>query len=176
VSYSSLSSNSDLPVSMRRIAEMRIATIKARQEVRDQYVETMKMEAAATAKQLALKAEQQELQQRVKDQDVTMYAAVGTLRSSSLQPSGGTLYRLTDPGTGRTLLYVRSDDPKYAMMLNQFVGVRGTVTEDSAMSLKIIVPTLAEPVDEAKVNTTVTAEVIPPTLMPKAPTASIAGD
>ena len=166
--YTAIDRSSDTPVTIKRIAEMRLGTLTARQDARTQYAETLKMQEAAKSKDLALKAEQQELAERAKAQDVTMYTAVGTLRASSLQPAGGTLYRLTDPGTGRTLLYIRSDDPKYANLMNQFIGVRGDVTEDSAMSLKVIAPTLAEAVDPAKVNHTVTAEVIPPTLMPHA--------
>lgn len=170
--YDNLTKEPSLPASMRRIAEMRIATLKLRADARDQYVQALKMEQDAKAKQTALKAEQSELAQRVKDQEVTMYTALGTLRPSSLQLAGTTLYRLTDPGTGRTLLYIRSNDAKYAGLLNQFIGVRGDIVEDAAMSLKTITPTAAEAVDVSKVNTTVTAQVIPPTLLPKAPTAS----
>ena len=175
--YSTLSKNSALPTSMQRIADLRIGTLKYRAEARSQYLDAMKMEADAKAKQLSLEAEQQELVQRVKEQDITIYSALGTLRTSSLQQAGTTLYRLTDPGTGRTLLYVRSDDPKYAGLLNQFIGVRGDISDDAAMSLKVMTPTLAEAVDASKVNTTVTADVIPPTMLPKAAsTASIQGN
>ena len=174
--YTTLSKNSDLPPSMQKIADLRISTLKFRAEARSQYLDAMKMEADARSRQQSLKAEQQELVQRVKDQDITIYSALGTLRTSSLQQAGTTLYRLTDPNTGRTLVYIRSDDPKYAGLLNQFIGVRGDINDDAAMSLKVMTPTVAEVVDAAKVNTTVTAEVIPPTMLPKAPTASIAGN
>jgi uncharacterized protein YraI len=174
--YTELTKNSDLPVSMERIAEMRIGTLKVRADARDQFLEAQKMQAEAKARQQALKAEQEELAQRVKDNDVQIYSALGTLRTSSLQQSGQTLYRLTDPGTGRTLLYLRSSDAKYAALLNQFIGVRGQIIEDAQMNLKIITPTEAEQVDQSKVGNTVTAQVIPPTLLPKAPTASISGN
>jgi hypothetical protein len=174
--YTELTKNSDLPVSMERIAEMRIGTLKVRADARDQFLEAQKMQAEAKARQQALKAEQEELAQRVKDNDVQIYSALGTLRTSSLQQSGQTLYRLTDPGTGRTLLYLRSSDAKYAGLLNQFIGVRGQIIEDAQMNLKIITPTDAEQVDQSKVGNTVTAQVIPPTLLPKAPTASISGN
>ncbi len=170
--YSALTKQDDLPVSMRRIAEMRLSTLNLRAQAKSQYTDALKMQQDAQSKQQALKAEQQELEQRVKDQKVTIYTALGTLRTSSLQQNGGTLYRLTDPGTGRTLLYIRSDDNKYAALLNQFIGVRGDIIEDTTMSMKIMTPTVAETVDRTKVNSTVTAEMIPPTLLPKAPTAS----
>jgi SH3-like domain-containing protein len=174
--YTELSKNSDLPISMERIAEMRIGTLKLRSDARNQYLEAQKMQAEAKERQQALKAEQEELTQRVKDNEVQIYAALGTLRTSSLQQAGQTLYRLTDPGTGRTLLYMRSSDPKIAGMLNSFIGVRGEITEDTTMSLKIISPTEVTNVDQSKVGSTITAQVIPPTLLPKAPTASISGN
>jgi hypothetical protein len=174
--YSTLMSDDGLPVSMRRIAELRVSTLKARAEVRDQYTDTEKMLDAARSKQQALKAEQQELTQRAAEEHITVYTAIGTLRTSSLQESGGTLYRLTDPGTGGTLLYIRSDDPKYTGMLNHFVGVNGDITQDTTMNLKLIAPTDIANVDPAKVNAGVTAQIIPPTMLTKAPTASIAGN
>ena len=57
---------------------------------------------------------------------------------SSLQQGNATLYRLTDPATGRTIVYLRSNDPKYASLLNQFVGVRGDLTSDERLRMKII--------------------------------------
>ena len=98
--YSTLSKNSALPTSMQRIADLRIGTLKYRAEARSQYLDAMKMEADARAKQQSLKAEQQELVQRVKAQDITIYSALGTLRTSSLQQAGTTLYRLTRSGHG----------------------------------------------------------------------------
>jgi hypothetical protein len=61
-------------------------------------------------------------------------------------------------------------------MLNTFIGVRGTITEDPQMNLKIITPTEATAVDQSKVGTTITAQVIPPTLLPKPAEASISGN
>jgi uncharacterized protein YraI len=174
--YEILTKGGELPVSMERIAELRLATLKVRADARNQYVEALKMQEDARARQTALKAEQGELVQRVKDNSLTMYAAIGTLRTSSLQQAAGVLYRLTDPSTGHTLLYVRSNDPKYASLLNQFIGVRGDVTEDTTMSIKVITPTVAEAVDQSKINTTISADIIPPSLLPKLPTASVSGN
>jgi uncharacterized protein YgiM (DUF1202 family) len=165
--YTALNTDPALPSSMQRIAEMRIATLKLRADARDQYVSALKLAAEAKSRQVAFKAEQDELAQRVKEQQVTMYTAVGTLRTSSLQQTGSTMYRLTDPGTGRTLLYVRSNDPKYAGLLNQFIGVKGDIAEDTNVSLKILTPTDAEAVDQSKVNTNISATVMPPSLLPK---------
>ena len=59
----------------------------------------------------------------MKQKDVKVYTAVGTLRTSSIQQGGQIMYRLTDPQTGRTVCYLRSDDPKYGTLLSQFIGV-----------------------------------------------------
>ncbi len=174
--YGSLMTDDGLPVSMRRIAELRVSTLKARAEVRDQYADTEKMLDAARSKQQALKAEQQELTQRAAEEHVSIFTAVGMLRTSSLQESGGALYRLTDPNSGATLLYIRSDDAKYTDLLNKFIGVHGDITQDTTMNLKLIAPTDVSTVDPAKVNSTITAQIIPPTMLAKAPTASIAGN
>jgi hypothetical protein len=161
---------------MRKITDMRVSTLKLRADARTQYVSALKLATEAKARQQSLRAEQDELAQRVKDQQVMMFSALGTLRTSSLQQSGSTMYRLTDPGTGRTLIYIRSNDPKYAGLLNQFIGVKGEVTEDTNVSLKMISPTDVEPVDQSKVNTTVSATLIPPSMLPKAATASNSGN
>jgi uncharacterized protein YgiM (DUF1202 family) len=171
--YTSLSTDPQLPLSMRRITEMRIATIKLRADAQQQYLEAKKMDADAQARKLALKAEHEELAQKAKDQQLAMYTVLGTLRISSLQQSGTTLYRITDPAGGHTLLYLKSNDPKYTDLVDQFIGVRGDITEDSNLNLKVITPTGVEKVDPAKVNTTVTATLIPPSMLPKASTASV---
>jgi SH3-like domain-containing protein len=174
--YGTLMSDDGLPVSMRRIAELRVSTLKIRAQVRDQYADTQKMLETARSKQQALKTEQQELTQRAAEQHISVYTAIGMLRTSSLQESGGTLYRLTDPGTGGTLLYIRSDDVKYAGMLDQFVGVNGDITQDTTMNLKLIAPTDIAIVDPAKVNSSVAAQIVPPSMLSKSPTVSIAGN
>jgi len=174
--YTPLSADPALPVTMRHIADRRIAVLKVRANFRKDQIETLKLQAEAKERELALTAENQELTQRIKDNQVTVYTALGTLRISSLQQTGTTMYRLTDPGTGRTLLYIRSNDEKYAGMLGKFIGVKGDITEDTNLSLKVISPTATEVVDVAKVNNTVTATVIPPSLLAKSSTASASGN
>jgi hypothetical protein len=42
------------------------------------------------------------------------------------------------------------------------------------LNLKVITPTGVDKVDPAKVNTTVTATILPPSMLPKTSTASLA--
>jgi uncharacterized protein YgiM (DUF1202 family) len=166
-SYQALMNGDELPVSMRRIAELRLATLKIRQEALDQYTSTKKAAEEMKQRQMTLKAEQDELQQRIKEHDVQIYTAVGTVQTSSLQQGNGVLYRLTDPANGRTVVYIRTTDPEYAKHIGQFVGVRGDLTTDTQLSLKVIdSPKTTESVDQTQVHAKVTAQIIPPSLTP----------
>jgi hypothetical protein len=113
-----------------------------------------------------LGVEQQEIEDRIKKNDVEFYTAVGTLRTSSLQAGPQTLWRLTDPASGRTVIYIRSDDSKLTQYIGQFIGVRGDVSTDSQLSLRIITPTVFENVNPAKVGSSVASQIVPPSLLP----------
>src|SRR5690349_19820334 len=117
------------------------------------------------SRQLALQADREELEKRIKATGINYYAAVGTLRVSSLQQGNGMLYRLPDPSTGRTLVYIRSGDPKIGAMVNQFIGVKGEITDDPQLNLKTISPTAFEAVDQSKVNINIAAQIVPPSLV-----------
>jgi hypothetical protein len=172
--YKTLAADTSLPGSYRQTAASRLAALTLQIDAQAQLAATARQAAEAAAREQALTAEQQELAERAKQEAVTTYAAVGTLRVSSLQQSGPTLYRLTDPVSGRTVIYLRSSDPKYAALLNQFVGVRGSIMQDGNLSLRYIAPTDAEVIDQAKVGNGIGATVIPPSLMAKG-TASVGG-
>jgi len=117
---------------------------------------------------IALQAERDELEQRIKAVGVQYFTAVGTLRVSSLQVGpGGTLYRLTDPASGRTVVYLRCDDPKIGTMIGQFLGVKGEVVEDKQLNLKAITPTEFVTVDPAQVNSKIAAQIMPPSMVPQ---------
>lgn len=171
--YQSLSAKKDLPRNVRRVVDARLVALKVRTEARESYLNLKKNEAENQEHRQALVSEREELQERLKQTEVKVFTAVGALRTSSLQTSAETLYRLTDPETGRTVVYIRSTDPNFGSLINQFVGVRGELTNDPQLNLKVISnPTGVEAVDQTKVNGTVAAQVIPPSLLPKIPTAS----
>jgi hypothetical protein len=115
-------------------------------------------------RQLSLQAEREELEQRIKATGINYYTAVGTLRISSLQQGNAMLYRLTDPNTGRTLLYVRSSDPKMSPLVGQFIAIKGDVADDRTIGLKVCTPTSFEAVDQSKVNTNISAQYVPASL------------
>jgi uncharacterized protein YgiM (DUF1202 family) len=170
--YQAIAKAPDLSDELKRVVQLRIATLNGRAQSQARLLEARRIEKEAAQKQLVLQAEQQELAERLKQTEVDIFAAVGTLEPSSLQVGGGTLYRLTDPDTGRTLIYLRSADAKIADMIGKFVGVKGEPTTDSQLSLRVISPTDIEPVDPAKVNGSVAAEIIPPSLLARQASAT----
>jgi hypothetical protein len=173
-SYQSLTRDDSLPESLKRLADARIAALKVRKQTREEFLVVRKNQDEMENRRKALQAERQELEEQIKATNVEFFAAVGTLRTSSLQqgPKGTTLYRLTDPQTGRTLVYVRSADREFSAMLNQFVGVKGELKADPLLRMKVITPSETRPVDQTKVGTTVAAGVLPPSLLRGTPTVS----
>lgn len=164
--YTKLIANPELPESMRRIAELRVQTLTVHN---DNYTMALAHEQELKdrdAKRRALAAEGDELMERLKKTGIIFYSAIGTVRPSSLQGGDGTLYRLTDPMTGRTVVYIRSTDDSLAKMTGLFVGVQGDIIEDPDLKLKVITPTTIEPVDQRNVNRSVTAKISPPSLLP----------
>jgi hypothetical protein len=165
-SYAALVADAQLPESMRRIADFRLQTLKVRKETRDAFLATQKQIQETKQKQIAFKAEQEEIAQQIKQKDVKVYTAVGTLRTSSLQKGGQVMYRLTDPQTGRTVCYLRSDDPKYGTLLGQFIGVRGELGSEPGLNLKVLTAAEWAQVDPNELYRGVAAQVVPPSLLP----------
>jgi uncharacterized protein YgiM (DUF1202 family) len=163
--YQAISNNEQLSDELKNVVTIRIATLKARQDNKVKLIEVRKLEKQAADRQLALQAEQEELAERLKQQQIQVFTAVGELQPSSLQIGGGTLYRLVDPATGRTEIYVRTSDTKITAMMGQFIGVKGEPETDSQLSLRVIEPTDAQQVDEAKVNSSVMASIVPPSML-----------
>jgi len=168
--YEPLAKGDKLPESMRRVAEARVLTLKGRLTSQGDLLKMRKAQDELKQRQMALEAEQQELQQRIAANAVKFYAAVGTIQPSSLQQGQGTLYRVTDPATGRTVCYLRSNDKAAVSMLGQFVGIKGNLVDDARLGGRVIMATELVAVDPGKVHQTVTAQIIPPSLMPKEPT------
>lgn len=172
--YQALVKDESLAESLKRIADARIVALKTRQEAKQEFLAVRKSQDEAAARRKALQAEREELEEQIRQSQVEFFAAVGTLRNSSLQqgPRGTTLYRLTDPDTGRTLVYVRSNDKQMTAMLNQFVGVKGELRNDPLLRMRVVTPTETKQVDRSKVGSTIAATVLPPSVLPKTPTVS----
>jgi hypothetical protein len=168
--FQTVSKSDMLPESMRRIADARLVTIKARFAAQEELRKVRQGQSDLRQRQMALEAEQQELQKRIAESTVKVYAVVGTLQPSSLQQGqGGTLYRVTDPASGRTVCYIRSNDSKTVNLIGQFVGVRGAIQEDARLSAKVINPLEITPCDPGKVHQSITAQIIPPSLLHREP-------
>jgi SH3-like domain-containing protein len=163
--YQSIAQSDQLSDELKSVVRIRIATLQGRQDNKVKLVEMQRLEKVAADRQLALQAEQEELAERLKASQIQVFVAVGQLQPSSLQIGGGTLYRLVDPSTGRTEIYVRTSDPKITALMSEFVGVNGPTSTDPQLSLRVIEPTEAQPVDESKVNGSVMASIVPPSLL-----------
>jgi hypothetical protein len=172
--YQALVRDDTLPDSLKRIADARIAALKVRKETREEFALVRKNQEEMDARRKALQAERQELEEQIRATNVEFFAAVGTLRTSSLQqgPKGTTLYRLTDPESGRTLVYVRSADREYGALLNQFVGVKGELRSDPLLRMRVIAPSQTKAIDPTKVGNTIAAAVLPASLLRNTPTVS----
>jgi SH3-like domain-containing protein len=158
--------DSRLPESLRRIAEFKVEMLKHRLAAQQEFLATQKQIQDMRTKQQALDTEREEIEQRIKESDIHFYTAVGTLRTSSVQRGPETLYRLTDPSTHRTLVYMRTNDPKVAVLMGQFIGVRGEVQQDAQLNARVITPTDFEAVNPAKVGQSIASQIIPPSLLP----------
>ena len=174
--YTALTKEGALTGNMKRMAEARLLALGMRADAREQLQAFRKGKAEMEERKRELETEKLEIDERIAQTQVTLYSAVGLLRVSSLQQGPTTLYRLTDPGTGRTVVYLRSNDPKLPALLNQFVGVRGEVTTEPRLKMRTITPTATEPVDQAKVNNTVIATITPPSMIGPAIVAPDQGD
>jgi hypothetical protein len=166
--YSELLTEPNLQPASRQIVEFRVQTLQVRKETRDQYVTAQKELAEAEARRREQLAEEQELQQRVQETAITRYQGLGKLTVSSLQIGGASLYRLVDPNTGRTVVYIRTDSPEVAEHMGQFIGIKGKVVKNEKMRLTYIEPESFAEVDVKLVSTKVFAEYTPPSLIANA--------
>ena len=162
-----LTSNDKLPESLLRVAEEHLATLKARADAAAKLADVHKQQEELQHRSQALVAEQKELEDRLKNSGVTIYTAVGELRPSSLQFAGATLYRLTDPATGHTFCYLRTNDASVVRNIGQFVGVNGDLGNDAQLGSQVIALKNIAAVDAGKVNNGVVAQLVPPSMMAK---------
>lgn len=172
VGYEKLVAEKQLPESMLRLAEFRVKGLKIRQEALVQFQETQRLRERLVNETKPLVAEGQEMTQRIEEARIKQFTAVGTLRQSALPYGGRTLYRLTDPATGRTVVYVNSDDANVIKLEGLFIGIRGTVTEDPARKIKFVQPSEVEQIDPSSlIKGSVTSTLTPPSLLPSSASA-----
>ena len=163
--YEGLLKDDHLPATLRRVAEVRVATLKIRERNQKELADTLKQQEAANNRIEQLRAARKLLEQRTTQ--TTIYTAIGTLQASKVQAGGGTLFRVADPATDRTLCYVRTEDPRAATYIGRFIGVKGELQSDAQLTLKVVPATLIEEVNPSAVNDTVAAQVMPPSMIGK---------
>ncbi len=168
--YEKVVAAKQIPESMLRMAEFRVKGLQVRKEALVQFNETKRLRDEIAANQTRpLEAEGQEIDNRIKEATVKQFTASGTLRQSALPYGGRTLYRLTDPASGRTVVYVNTDDANVIKMEGLFIGIRGEVVEDSVRRIKFIQPKEVEQIDPSGlIKGTVTSTLTPPSLLPAA--------
>ncbi len=167
--YEKLIADKSIPESMLRLAEFRVKGLKIRKEALVQFNETKKLRDTIAAETKPLEAEGTEIKERLADTKIKQFTATGTLRQSALPYGGRTLYRLTDPASGRTVVYVNSNDPNVVKLEGLFIGIRGEVVEDAGRRIKFIQPNEVEQIDpQGLVKGTVISTLTPASLMPTA--------
>ncbi len=164
--YTALTANDNLPVTLRRNAEVHLRALKGRLDAQNDMLAAKKVQEASNERLAKLKAEQDEINQRLAGAGMHLFTALGNLESSTLDQNGAPLYRLTDPGTGHTVVYVKSDNALPAKV-GTLVGVKGDVLSDQTLGVKIITPKSVESVDASAVGKTVSAEMMPQSMLPK---------
>ncbi len=151
-----------------KIAELRVKGLEGRRDALEKLLEVRRQRAAEADATAAMQAETEALEQEVEQTMVQRFDAVGTLRSSKLRLGDQTLYRLTDPRSGYTMLYVHpAEGVDLAALVGDFVGVRGEMTDDTRVgSLRYLLPTAAEAVEITRIGNGVTADMIPASVRP----------
>lgn len=163
VKFEALANNENLPVTLRKQAISTVGFIRARAETKKELMAIKKSQDELAAKLAPLRQQNQELQNKFRQLDMTTYTAVGQLQTTTLQEAGYSLMRLVDPQTGYTLVYLRSAD---AALVGQFVGVKGEIVKDSSLKVQLIAPKTIVTVDPATVGNGITAEIMPQSMRP----------
>jgi SH3-like domain-containing protein len=168
--YEGLLKDDHLPITMRRVAQAKAASLRVKAHARNELLALRKGQQESESALAALRGERTEIQARLTDQMIS-YTALGTLKPSTVQNGFPTLYRLTDPASGRTLCYVRSSDAKFGAFLEKFVGIKGDLVSDPQLSVKALLANDIAAVDPAEVTRKVSAQIIPPSLLTARPPA-----
>jgi uncharacterized protein YgiM (DUF1202 family) len=163
--YTALSANNNLPVTLRRNADRHLAALKSRLDAQSEVLAVKKLREESNDRIAKLKTEQDAIQQHLNGIGLRLFTALGNLESSTLEQNGAPLYRLTDPATGHTVVYVKSDNSLPAKV-GTLVGVKGDILADETLGVKVITPTAVETVDASAVGKTVSAQLMPSSMLP----------
>ena len=147
--YRELASDESLPESDAKLVELRL------EQVRRSRVLAASLDDVARARRdlERSRGEAEQVAQDVRSRTPTRYDAVGRLMASDVY-DGTTrprMYRLIEPGSGRTLAYVdpARADTQVDGLLGQLIGVTGATAYDPATKLRVISVQQAVPLDAA---------------------------
>ena len=166
--YQALENSQQLSGTSRRMSVFRVKYLQALLKQQEQLKTAKQDEADFTARQAQAIEQQKAIEQRMKDQGIAVYSAVGQLQTSSIQKDGAPMMRLVDPADNRTLIYIRTADVSQRAMVGKFVGVRGSVAEDTQLSVDYIEPVEMVQVDPAQVLKGITAKIYPSSFITRA--------
>ncbi|MGC4032005.1 MAG: hypothetical protein QM754_09775 [Tepidisphaeraceae bacterium] len=168
--YQKVLDDKSTPPAVRQIAEYRMTGLKLRQEAAVNLKATEAAQAQSAARQKALASEGEEISQKIAQNELRRYTAVGTLRTSTLPNNGKPLFRLTDPASGRTVVYV-VDNGNLAGQEGQFIGIRGVLSDDANRQIKLLTPQSVDAVKPEDVSSGAVSSVMTPASLTKAEAA-----
>ncbi len=169
--YDKLAKNDHLPFSMKTTVDMRVTTLRVKNDARNELLATMR-DREKSAEQLRLLADRRKEAEDKMANGIEVFTAIGQFNASTIQNDGATLYRLTDPATNRTLCYVRSNEPSFVKFIGELVGVKGELATDQQLTLRVVNATQIKQVEAGRVHDTATAQILPPSMMVLKKTAS----
>ena len=161
--YEKLGQSAQLPASMRRMADIRTASLRVKHGAQAELLVMRKQQEESAARLATIQQERQVVEAKLAG--VEAYAAIGALQASGVQFGDTTIYRLTDPASGRTVCYLRSNDAIYVGLMGKMVGIKGELTTEPQLGLRVIQATSAAVVDPAKINKAYTAQVVPQSML-----------
>ncbi len=160
-----LAGNEALPATLRNNAQVAVKRLESRLSVQKELV-ALKQNSSATQQKIAtMDAERSRLMSNVTIHVSANYTAVGELQTSTLREDMNRtqLLRLVDPATRDTLVYLRGVTD--ASMVGRFVGVKGDLVNDGALSTRIVNVTSVTSVDSSMVGRGVVATIAPQSLV-----------
>ncbi|MBC22436.1 MAG: hypothetical protein CMJ32_00770 [Phycisphaerae bacterium] len=134
--YLVLAENESVDEAIAQMAQRRARQLQLKNSIRQRLAQLDRLRQANSQQLEQIESAQVALDAR------SEYNAVGRLNASAVYNGERLpqLYRVRDPGSGQTILYLEPDNPQITAMLGQVVGIVGTTRFDERLQLNIIEP------------------------------------